>query len=65
MVNHFLAFSLGMNLVIFSLAALIVPDGSSLWKMQELPTLIEICEKDLPRNQTCELVAQPKTIERL
>ena len=61
--NLLIAFSLGMNCVLLPLSMGISPEGMSLWDMRVLPDLVAECEKALPRNQKCELIAQP--IERL
>ena len=58
--SYLLAFTFGMNLVIFTTVWLIAPEGMSLWDMRALPALVDECEKELTRTETCELVAVPK-----
>jgi hypothetical protein len=65
MFRYLWSFLLGVNVALISLNLHLAPEGISLYNMGGIPELVEECQKELPRTETCVLIAVPKTIERL
>ena len=63
--RYLLFFTLGLNAALITLSLHLAPEGMSLHSMGVLPELVEKCQKELPRTETCVLIAVPKPIERL
>lgn len=59
-----LLFTLALIWGVFFLAEWSVKDTNEYKLGKQAKPLIELCEKNLPRNQKCELTAAPKGVKK-